>query len=135
MEVKAKLRHLRIAPRKVRLAVDLIRGLNVAKAEQQLMFSKKRAAKDILKLVQSAVANAENNFKLDRNNLKIKEIKVDEGFTLKRWLPRAHGRATMLRKRSSHVTLVLEGKAEPKKEKKAVKATKKKEEKKETKKK
>ncbi len=121
MEVKAKLRHLRIAPRKVRLVVGLIRGLNVTEAEQQLMFLNKKSAKDILKLLNSAVANAENNFKLAKKDLKIKEIKVDEGFTLKRWMPRAHGRATMLRKRSSHVTLVLEG--EKKEVKKAPKKT------------
>lgn len=107
MEVKASLKNLRISPRKVRLLADLVRGMEVKDALAQLQFTSKQAGKPLLKLVKSAISNAENNFSLDKNNLKINTISVNEGFTLKRWLPRAHGRATVLRKRSSHVDLVL----------------------------
>jgi large subunit ribosomal protein L22 len=120
MEVRASLKHLRVAPRKARLVSGLVRGLDVNKAANQLKFLNKKSAKPMLKLLESAVANAINNYDLDRNNLIIKEIKVDEGRVLKRWLPRAHGRATILRKKMSHVTIILSeivdsGKKEPKK--------------------
>ena len=107
MEVKAKVKFIKISPRKVRLVADVIRGLEVNKALDQLSFLKKQAVKPIMKLIDSAVANAENNFELKKNNLLIKEIKVDEGPTLHRWMPRARGRATPVRKRTSHVSLVL----------------------------
>lgn len=107
MEVKASLKHLRVAPRKTRLVVNLVRGLEVDKAAGQLKFLNKKSAQPILKLLESAVANAVNNYDLDRKNLIIKEIKVDEGRVLKRWLPRAHGRATVLRKKMSHITIIL----------------------------
>lgn len=107
MEVRASLKHLRVAPRKARLVSGLVRGLDVNKAANQLKFLNKKSAKPMLKLLESAVANAINNYDLDRNNLIIKEIKVDEGRVLKRWLPRAHGRATILRKKMSHVTIIL----------------------------
>lgn len=107
MEVKASLKHLRVAPRKTRLVAGLVRGLNVNKAANQLKFLNKKSAKPILKLLESAIASAVNNYDLDRNNLTIKEIKVDEGRVLKRWLPRAHGRATVLRKKMSHVAIIL----------------------------
>lgn len=107
MEVKASLKHLRIAPRKTRLVASLIRGLEVEKAINQLRFLNKKSAKPTLKLLESAIANAVNNYSLDRANLVIKEIKVDEGRVLKRWLPRAHGRATILRNKFSHITIVL----------------------------
>lgn len=130
----AKLKHLRIAPRKVRLVIGLIRGLEVEDAVTQLEISKKSAARPVLKLLNSAVANAKHNHEMKVETLKIKEAMVDEGATLHRWMPRAMGRATPLRKRSSHVTLVLEGEVEEKKTKKAKKTTKKTEEpKKETK--
>lgn len=118
MEVKATLKHLRISPRKVRLVIDVVRGMSVQQAEEQLMFMNKQTAKHVLKLIQSATANAKNNFKLEKKDLFIKEIVADEGFTLKRWMPRAHGRATPLRKRSSHIRLVLASKAKPKTKKK-----------------
>jgi len=108
MEVRAKLRYLKIAPRKVRLVIDLIRGLPLAEARNQLKFVHKRAAKPILKLLESAVANAKNNFNLDENNLYIKKITADEGPKLKRWRPRAYGRATQILKRSTHVTIILD---------------------------
>lgn len=107
MEVKAKLKSLRMSPRKVRLAADLVRGKKVKAALDQLAFSSKWSAKPISKLIQSAIANAKNNLALSEDNLYIKEISVDGGATLKRWMPRAQGRATPLKKRTSHVNVVL----------------------------
>lgn len=111
MEVKASLNNLQIAPRKVRLLADLIRGLSVDKAKQQLMVSQKQAAKPLMKLVNSAAANAANNFSMEKSTLRIKSITVGQGRTLKRWAPKAFGRATMVRKRASHIDVVLEGEA------------------------
>lgn len=108
MEVKAKLRFLRIAPRKVRLVADLIRAKSALAAESQLSFMPKGSARPMLKLLNSAVANAENNFKLKKDNLYIKRIMVDEGPKLKRWRPRAFGRAAPILKRSSHITIILD---------------------------
>ena len=122
MEIKAKLKHLRMSPRKVRLVVTMIRGLSVVEALDQLKFINKKAAKPIAKLIESAIANSESTYGLDKDNLLIKEIRVDEGATLKRWMPRAHGRATTIRKRSSHINLILaEIKDSGKKTKKTVK--------------
>lgn len=108
MKVTAKLNNLRIAPRKVRLVADLVRGMEVNLAKAQLHFLAKRSAEPILKLLNSAVANAEDNFSMDKNNLKIVKLTVDGGAVLKRWLPRSMGRATPLLKRTSHVTMVLD---------------------------
>ena len=108
MEVKAKLRFLRIAPRKVRLVADLIRAKSALAAESQLSFMPKGSARPMLKLLNSAVANAENNFKLKKDNLFIKRIMDDEGPKLKRWRPRAFGRAAPILKRSSHITIILD---------------------------
>ena len=122
MEALAKLRFLRMSPRKVRLVCDFIRGMDAEEAQSQLHFLKKKAAIPVLKLLNSAVANAENNFKLKKENLFIKKITVDEGPMLKRWRPRAFGRAGMIRKRSSHITIVLgEYKTTPKKKLKEIK--------------
>lgn len=107
MDIKAQLNYLRISPRKTRLVGDLIRGMNVKKAENTLKITYKRAAEPFLKLLKSAVANGKNNFKLSEDNLYVKELKVDSGPTLKRWMPRARGRATSIHKRTSHITLVL----------------------------
>jgi large subunit ribosomal protein L22 len=107
MEVKASLKHLRISPRKTRLVAGVIRGLEVNKAVNQLKFLNKKSAKPMLKLVQSAISSAVNNYELDKNNLIIKEVRVEDGKTLKRWMPRAHGRATVIRKRMSHIYLIL----------------------------
>ena len=107
MEVKAKLKYIRISPRKVRLVADIVRGLPTAQALDQLKFANKQAALPLAKLINSAVANAINNFELDKDNLFIKEIKVNEGPTLDRWMPRARGRATPIRKRTSHVDVIL----------------------------
>ncbi|KKR91659.1 MAG: 50S ribosomal protein L22 [Parcubacteria group bacterium GW2011_GWC2_42_12] len=108
MEVKAKVKFIRMSPIKMRLVANLIKKLPVDKALDQLQFVNKLAARPIAKLVNSAIANAEHNFELAKDNLFIKAITVGEGPTLKRWLPRAHGRATPIRKRTSHVNLVLD---------------------------
>lgn len=107
MEVKAKLNNLRISPRKVGLVAGLIRRMKADKAEKTLVFVYKRSAEPVLKLLKSAVANAKNNFNLKEENLYIKEIKVDEGRTLKRFMPRARGRASRINKRTSNITLIL----------------------------
>lgn len=110
MEVIAKLKYLRIAPRKVRLVADLIRGKKIKEAQMLLDFSQKKATRPLRKLLDSAVANAKNNLKLEEKDLYILKITVDEGPKLKRWRPRARGRATEIQKKSSHITLVLKGK-------------------------
>lgn len=117
MEVRAHLRFLRIAPRKVRLVIGLVRGMGVEQAVDQLSVLPKRAALPVLKLINSAVANAEHNFKLERKNLLIKSIVANEGPKLKRFRPRAFGRAAEILKRMTHVTIVLEdiAKSTPKK--------------------
>ena len=108
MPVKAKIRYLRMAPRKVRLVADLIRGKSVGEAQNILSFTKKRAALPLLKLLKQAIANAKNNFQLKEENLYISKILVDEGPRLKRILPRARGRANEIQKKTSHITLVLD---------------------------
>lgn len=105
--VRASLRYLRMSPRKVRLVVDGIRGLSVDAAERQLLFSPKHAAKPVLKLLRSAIANAEHNFKLQRAALSVSTIVADGGPVLKRFQPRAFGSAAAILKRSTHITLVL----------------------------
>ena len=122
MEVKAKAKFIRMSPRKVRLVADLVRGAEVNKAINQLRFANKLAAQPIIKLINSAIANAANNFELDKNNLFIKEIRIDEGTKLKRWMPKARGRATPILKRTSHINIILSelvdsGKKEAKKQK------------------
>lgn len=107
MEVKAKLNNLRIAPRKTRLVADLVRNKTVMEAESILNFTVKKASLPILKLLNSAVSNAKNNFQLDKENLFVSKITVDGGPMLKRWMPRARGRASEIMKRTSHVTLML----------------------------
>lgn len=126
LQTKATLRRLRVAPRKVRLLIDLIRGMEVGKAIEQLQFSKKHAAKPVLKLLKSAIANAGHNHQIKPETLVIKTAYVDGGATLHRWIPRAMGRATPIRKRTSHITLILEGEVDEKLAKK-VKAEAKKE--------
>jgi len=120
MQVKANARNLRISSRKVRLVIDLIRGARAEKAQTQLRFLNKVAAEPVLKLLNSAIANAEHNFHLKKEDLKVAKITADEGPTLDRWMPRAHGRANPIRKRSTHLAIVLET-VEPKE--KGTKAT------------
>jgi large subunit ribosomal protein L22 len=103
----ATLRHLRMSPRKVRLVVDLIRGRNVEEALNFLSFSGKAAAKPVEKLLRSAIANADDKGDADLDKLFVKLAFVDEGTTWRRWMPRAMGRATRIRKRTSHVTVEL----------------------------
>lgn len=111
MEIVTKLKYHRMAPRKVRLIADLIRGKKSREALVQLNFSKNKAALMMAKLLKSAISNAKNNFKIkDEENLYVKKIFVDEGPTLKRYRPRAFGRAAMIRKRTTHITVVLDKK-------------------------
>ena len=105
--VRASARYLRASPRKVRLVADQVRGLTVPEARTLLDFSPRGAARDVGKLVASAAANAENNHDLVADDLRIAEIRVDQGPTLKRWRPRARGRATRIDKRTSHVSVAL----------------------------
>ena len=107
--VTAKLSYLRMGPRKVRLVADLIRGRSVGRAIDILTVTNKRPAKPLLKLLMSAVANAKHNFSLSQDALKVATLTVDGGPMLKRWMPKAHGRATPVRERTSHINLVLSG--------------------------
>lgn len=107
-DITAKLNYFRTSPRKVRLVADLVRGKNLTQALSQLQFTEKKSAGAISKLIKSAISNAKHNFKInDREKLYIKKITVDEGPTLKRFMPRARGSASPIRKRTSHITVVL----------------------------
>ena len=108
MTASAKLRYLRIAPRKVRLVVDLIRGKKVTEAQNILRFARKKGADPVLKTLNSAVASAKANKQLDESGLYISKITVDEGPKLKRWLPRARGVASPMQKKVSHITIELD---------------------------
>jgi large subunit ribosomal protein L22 len=108
MEVFAHARNIRIAPRKVRLVVDSVRGMPVDRAMSQLQLMPQKAARDVYKAVKSAVANAENNFGLDAGTLVVSRIWANEARVLKRWRPRAHGRVSPLLSRSSHITVVVD---------------------------
>ena len=101
----ARARFVRMSPMKVRRVVDLVRGMPVGQAATVLRFAEQKAAQPVAKLVVSAVANAENNFDLDPSTLVISTITVDEGPTMKRFQPRAQGRAYRIRKRTSHITV------------------------------
>jgi len=106
-ETRASLRHLRTSPTKVREVLGLIRGREIDDARERLRFSTRGPADEVLKLLDSAVANAENNQSLPEDELFVARAYADEGPTLKRWRPRARGRGTRIRKRTSHVTIVL----------------------------
>ena len=108
MEVKAVARYVRIPPQKVRLIMDEVRGKKVEEAIRMLTFSPQKGAHLLKKLINSAVANAEANKELDVDTLFIKKIFADQGPTMKRFLPRAMGRATRIRKRMSHLTVILD---------------------------
>jgi large subunit ribosomal protein L22 len=105
--VRASSRYVRVAPRKARLVADQVRGLHIDQARALLEFSPRGAARNIQKLVESAAANAENNHELVADEMRIAEIKVDEGPTLKRFRPRAQGRATRINKRTCHIAVAL----------------------------
>ena len=108
MEAKAVARHIRIAPRKVRIVADLIRGKDVDEAIAILRFTPKRGARILEKVLHSAVANAQNNYDLDIDSLYVKRAYVDEGPTLKRFRPRRMGQAFPILKRTSHISVVVE---------------------------
>jgi large subunit ribosomal protein L22 len=108
MKIVSKLRYLKIAPRKVRLIADLIRGKKVERAQTVLNFTPKRASLPLMKLLNQSLSNAKNNFQLDPVNLYISKITVDEGPKYKRWRARARGRADQIQKKTSHVTLILD---------------------------
>lgn len=107
MEVKAFARYIRISPRKVKLVIDLIRGKRVTEARTILAFTVKGAVVPVLKLLNSAIANAKHNFKLEESNLVVKKITADQGPALKRFRPRAFGRAAGIKKRTTHITIIL----------------------------
>jgi len=117
-KVTAQLNNLRIAPRKVRLVADRVRGVQVTKAIGILEYDMRKTAEPMQKLLKSAVANAQNNFKLNEKDLYITDITVGEGPTLKRWRPRAYGRASQILKRTSKIKIVLSEKESIEKEEK-----------------
>ena len=112
MEARAIARYQRIAPRKVRVVLDLIRGKDVDTALQILRFVPRRASRIVEKVVRSAVANAQNNYDMDPRRLYIHRVYADQGPMLKRLMPRARGVAYLIRKRTSHITVVLRERGE-----------------------
>ncbi|MFB4165927.1 50S ribosomal protein L22 [Alteribacillus sp. JSM 102045] len=112
MQAKAVAKQIRIAPRKARLVIDLIRGKEVGEAIGILKNTPKAASPIIEKVLNSAIANAEHNYEMEPEDLYISEAYVDEGITLKRFRPRAMGRATRINKRTSHITVVVKEKKE-----------------------
>jgi large subunit ribosomal protein L22 len=112
MEAKATMRYVRTSPRKMRRVVDMVRGQHVEEARRILRFSPLGASKEVGKLLDSAVANAEQNPGIVAQNLVVDRIFVDGGPTLRRFRPRAYGRATRVRKRTSHVTVVVKSMGE-----------------------
>jgi len=107
METKAVAKYIRISPQKARLVADVVRGMEVETAITTLRFMPKKAARILRKVIESAVANADQNDSIDVDTLFVKEIHVDGGPMLKRFRPRAQGRATRILKRSSHITVVV----------------------------
>jgi large subunit ribosomal protein L22 len=107
METIAKYRHARSSAQKVRLVANLIRGKKVSQALEILAYTNKKAATLVNKVLESAIANAENNDGLDIDELKVKKVFVDEGPTMKRIMPRAKGRADRILKRTSHITVAV----------------------------
>ncbi|WP_082235767.1 MULTISPECIES: 50S ribosomal protein L22 [Halobacillus] len=112
MQAKAVAKTVRIAPRKARLVIDLIRGKNVGDAIATLRLTQRGASPIIEKVLKSAIANAEHNYEMDTDNLYVSEAYVNEGVTLKRFRPRAMGRASQINKRTSHITVVVSEKKE-----------------------
>ena len=110
MEAKAVAKYIRMSPQKVRLVVDLVRGKKVQEARNILIYTRKYSAGIIAKVLKSAVANAAQNPNIDEKTLYVKEIFVDQGPSLKRWRARAQGRAAGIKKRMSHITVVLDEK-------------------------
>lgn len=112
MQTKATAKYIRISPRKMKFICDMVRGKNVDEALSTLRFTPKKGADILEKVVNSAVANAENNFDMDRDNLYVAEVYANQGPTLKRWRPRAQGRAYKILKRTSHISVVVKEKEE-----------------------
>ena len=110
MEVKATAKTVRISARKVRLVLDLVRGMDCKEALGVLELTPNHAAAAIRKVVKSAMANATHNNQMDENKLYIKECYANEGITIKRWMPRAKGSASPIMKRTSHITVVVDEK-------------------------
>jgi large subunit ribosomal protein L22 len=110
MESKAVAKYMRMSPQKVRLVADLVRGKKVQEARNILLYTRKYAAGIVANVLKSAVANAAQNPNIDENILYVKEIFVDQGPSLKRWRARAQGRAAGIKKRSSHITIILDEK-------------------------
>jgi large subunit ribosomal protein L22 len=108
MQAKAINRMVRISPNKVRLVIDLVRGKEVERALAILRYMPQKAAKEIARTIQSAAANAENNFEMDPDGLIVKTIYADEGPAFKRMMPRARGRADRIRKRTTHITVIVD---------------------------
>jgi ribosomal protein L22, bacterial type len=104
----ATAKYIRISSRKVKVVIDLIRGKSVDEAEAILMYTPKAASEPTLKLLRSAIANAENNLEMNRDELYVAEVYANQGPTLMRFRPRAQGRASRIRKRTSHITVVLD---------------------------
>ncbi len=121
MEARAQARYARVTPRKARRVVDLIRGLPAADAQAVLQFAPQAASETVYKVLESAVANAETTEDLDRSTLVVSKALVDEGPTMKRWRPRAQGRATRINKRTSHITIAVQPAAVVAKPKKGAK--------------
>ena len=107
MEAKATAKYVRVSPRKPRLVVDQVRGKDIARAREILRFSERAISEVVEKVLNFAVANAENNHHMRSNNLVVKAAFVDEGPTLKRIRPRAKGSASRIRKRTSHITVIV----------------------------
>src|SRR3990167_9589988 len=105
-EVKAFARYIHVSPRKLRLVADLVRKMHVSDALEQLRFSSKNAALPLTKAINSAVANAVHNFNMNKENLFVKSITIDQGPVFKRYAPRAQGRAFVERKRTSHTNVI-----------------------------
>jgi large subunit ribosomal protein L22 len=120
--ITASINNLRISPRKVRSVANLVRGKDVATALNTLTFVSKKGKHPLKTLLESALANAKNNHKIEKDGLMVKELRVDTGVTLKRSMPRARGSAYPINKRSSHVMLVLAPKVEKVKKQKPAKA-------------
>lgn len=120
--MKAILKNYRQSPRKVRLVADLMRGKKIDRALTEVRFLSKRASLPLEKLINSAAANAKKNFNIEKDDLFIREIQVNKGYTLKRWMPRAFGRAAPVHKHASHVTIILDTNVHAEKKKVSKKA-------------
>ena len=108
MQANAVTKYVRIAPLKVRMIMDVIRGKKVERALSELQYMPQKAAREVARTIQSAAANAENNFDMDRQALVVHTIYADEGPAFKRFMPRARGRADRIRKRTTHITVVVD---------------------------